>query len=123
VDANSVDDIVKVLTNPAQYPDRVRAAGSNHSAAPCGVAGGGTLIRMKMNRILEVGPDTLTVEAGARHLDMARQLEQEKLQFLREHGHREPYGWQRRLRRNQGSSFPGEYGQVRSTSSVCKPER
>src|SRR5258708_34015124 len=81
VDANTVDDIVKVLKNPAQYPAPVRAVGSNHSTAPCGVADGGTLIRMKMNQILNVGADTLTVQAGATHLQMAKSLEAKNLQF------------------------------------------
>jgi FAD/FMN-containing dehydrogenase len=65
VQANTVDDIVAVLKNPAKYPSPVRAVGSNHSTAPCGVAEGGTLIQMKMNRILNIGADTLAVEAGA----------------------------------------------------------
>ena len=75
VDADSVDDIVAVLKDPAKYPAPVRAVGSNHSTAPCGVAEGGTLLRMKMNRILSIGADTITVEAGARHIDMAGELE------------------------------------------------
>ena len=54
VDANSVDDIVRVFKDPAQYPSPVRAVGSNHSTSPCGAADGGTLIRMKMNRILNM---------------------------------------------------------------------
>ena len=74
VDANSVEDIVAVMKDAAKYPAPVRAVGSNHSTSPCGVAEGGTLIRMKMNRILDIGRDTLTVEAGARHIDMAREL-------------------------------------------------
>ncbi len=81
VDANSVDDIVAVMKDPARYPAPVRAVGSNHSTSPCGVAEGGTLIRMKMNRILAIGQDTITVEAGARHIDMARELESRNLQF------------------------------------------
>jgi len=36
---------------------------------------------MKMNRILNVGADTLTVEAGATHLDMAEELQKRNLQF------------------------------------------
>jgi FAD binding domain len=64
VDAHSVDDIIDVMKNPANYPAPVRAVGSNHSTAPCGVAEGGTLIRMKMNQILNVGQDSLTVQAG-----------------------------------------------------------
>ena len=71
VDVNAVADIVAVLKDPSQYPAPVRAVGSNHSTAPCGVADGGTLLRMKMNRILHIGTDTMTVEAGARHIDMA----------------------------------------------------
>src|ERR1041384_4171766 len=66
VDADTVDDIAAILKNPAQYPSPVRAVGSNHSSPPCGVAEGGTLIRMsKMNRILAIGADTVTVQAAA----------------------------------------------------------
>ena len=38
VDANSVDDIVAVMKDPVKYPAPVRAVGSNHSTAACGVA-------------------------------------------------------------------------------------
>jgi hypothetical protein len=66
VQAASVDDIVGILKDPDHYPSPVRAVGSNHSTAPVGVADGGTLIQMsKMNRILEIGTDTVTVQAGA----------------------------------------------------------
>jgi FAD/FMN-containing dehydrogenase len=61
VEANSADDIVAVLKNTGQYPSPVRAIGSNHSTAACGVVDGGTLIKMKMNRILNIGADTVTV--------------------------------------------------------------
>ena len=46
----------------AKYPAPVRATGSNHSTAPCASAEGGTLLRMKMNRI-QIDADTITVEA------------------------------------------------------------
>lgn len=81
VDANSVDDIVRVLKDPIRFPSPVRAVGSNHSTSPCGAADGGTLIRMKMNKILNIGTDSLTVEAGAIHLDLAKALEAKNLQF------------------------------------------
>ena len=81
VDANTVDDIIAVLKDGSRYPAPVRAVGSNHSTTPCGVAEGGTLIRMKMNRILEIGADAIRVEAGARLIDMARELEKRNLQF------------------------------------------
>src|SRR4051812_34662292 len=79
VDANSVDDIVRVLRDPVQFPSPVRAVGSNHSTSPCGVAENGTLIRMKMNRVLSISGDELTVEAGATHLELAKLLEAQNL--------------------------------------------
>ena len=81
VDANSVDDIIAVLKDVGECPAPVGAVGSDHSTSPCGVADGGTLIRMKMNPILNIGADTITVDQGARHIDMARELENRNLQF------------------------------------------
>ena len=81
VEANSVEDIVAVLKNTDKFPSPVRAVGSNHSTAPCGVADRGTLIKIKMNRILNFGADTVTVEAGALYIDIAKALESRKLQF------------------------------------------
>ncbi len=65
VEANSVDDIVAVLKDSTTYPSPVRAVGSNHSTAPCGVAEGGTLIRMKMKNILSILTTSCFVEAEA----------------------------------------------------------
>jgi FAD/FMN-containing dehydrogenase len=86
VDAYHVEDIVAVMKDPVKYPSPVRAIGSNHSNPPCGVADGGTLIRMKMNQILSIGQDTdgqptLTVQADAIQIDMAKYLEAHNLQF------------------------------------------
>src|SRR6185437_14842381 len=82
VDATTGDDIVAVLKNPSQYPSPVRAVGSNHSTSPCGTADGGTLIRMaKMNAILDIGTDTVTAQAGAIYIDVAKELEKHQLQF------------------------------------------
>lgn len=114
VDANSVQDIVDVMKNTGKYPSPVRAVGSNHSTAPCGVAEGGTLIRMKMNRILNVGTDTLTVEAGATHLEMARQLEQRKLQFYVNTEIGSLSAGSAACAGTKDASMPGEYGQVGS---------
>jgi FAD/FMN-containing dehydrogenase len=114
VDANSVADIVAVLTDPVKYPSPVRAVGSNHSTAPCGVADGGTLIRMKMNRILNIGTDTLTVEAGAIHIDMAQALEKQNLQFYINTEIGSLSAGSAACAGTKDSSFPGEYGQVGS---------
>jgi len=114
VDANSVDDIVAVMKDPAKYPAPVRAVGSNHSTSPCGVADGGTLIRMKMNRILSIGPDTITVEAGARHIDMARELEKRGLQFYVNTEIGSLTAGSAACAGTKDASFEGEFGQVGS---------
>jgi FAD/FMN-containing dehydrogenase len=114
VDANSVDDIIRALKDPVQYPSPVRAVGFNHSTSPCGAADGGTLIRMKMNRILAVRSDSLIVEAGAIHLDLAKALEAKKLQFYvnTEIGSLSPGS--AACAGTKDASVPGEYGQVGS---------
>ncbi|MCU1321722.1 MAG: linked oxidase domain protein [Acidobacteriaceae bacterium] len=114
VDANSVDDIVRILKNPAQYPSPVRAVGSNHSTAPCGVAERGTLLRMKMNRTLNLTADSLTVEAGALHLDLAKALEAKNLQFYINTEIGSLSAGSAACAGTKDASMPGEYGQVGS---------
>jgi len=114
VDANSVDDIVRVIKDPATYPSPVRTVGSNHSTAPCGVADSGTLIRMKMNQILNIGTDSLTVQAGAIHLVMARALEAKGLQFYVNTEIGNLSAGSAAIAGTKDASFPGEFGQVGS---------
>ena len=114
VDANSIDDIVSVLKDPVKYPSPVRAVGSNHSTAPCGVAEGGTLIRMKMSQVLNVGPDSLTVQAGAVHLDMAKALQAQNLQFYVNTEIGSLSAGSASCAGTKDASFDGEYGQVGS---------
>jgi len=114
VEAHSVDDIVAVMKDPAKYPSPVRAVGSNHSTAPCGVADGGTLILMRMNRILNIGTDTLTVEADAVHRDMAIALEAKQLQFYVNTEIGSLSAGSASCAGTKDASFPGEYGQVGS---------
>ena len=71
MDANSADDIADVLRDHEKYPSPVRAVGSNHSVTACAVLAGGTMLRMKMSRILSIDADTVTVEAGAQYIDIA----------------------------------------------------
>ncbi len=114
VDANSVDDIIAVLKDSVTYPSPVRAVGSNHSTAPCGVADGGTLIRMKMNRILNIGQDSLTVQAGAVHLNMANALKAKNLQFYVNTEIGSLSAGSASCAGTKDASFAGEYGQVGS---------
>ena len=120
VDANSVDDVVRVMKNPANYPSPIRAVGSNHSTCPCGVADGGTLIRMKMNQILNVGPDTVTVQAGATHLQMAQALEAKNLQFYVNTEIGSLSAGSAACAGTKDSSFDGEFGQVGSYITGAK---
>jgi FAD/FMN-containing dehydrogenase len=115
VEATSVDDIVKVLKDPVTYPSPVRAVGSNHSTAPVGVADGGTLIQMSgMNRILDIGKDTVTVQAGAILLDIAHELEKHGLQFYVNTEIGSLSVGSAACAGTKDASMPGEFGQVGS---------
>lgn len=114
VDATSVNDIIAILRDKDVYPSPVRAVGSNHSTAPCGVADGGTLVRMKMNQILNIGTDLLTVQADAVHIDMAKALEAKNLQFYVNTEIGSLSAGSASCAGTKDASFPGEYGQVGS---------
>ena len=114
VDANSVEDIVAILKNSDKYPSPVRAVGSNHSTTECGVAEGGTLIRMKMNRILRVDADSVTVEAGAIYIDISDELRKHNLQFHVNTEIGNLSAGSAACAGTKDGSFPGEYGQVGS---------
>lgn len=82
VQAQTVADVASVITDSARYPSPVRPVGGNLSPTPCGAADGGTVIDLSsMNRILEMGPDRVTAEAGCRYVDVARELARHGLQF------------------------------------------
>jgi FAD/FMN-containing dehydrogenase len=82
VDGKSAKAIARVLQDSTKYPSPVRAVGSNHSTAPCAVADGGTMIRMRgMNKILDITDDSVTAEAGALLIDVAQALQERNLQF------------------------------------------
>ena len=115
VEAASADDIAAILKNPTQYPSPVRAVGSNHSGSTCGVAEGGTLIKMSgMNRVLDIGPDTVTVQAGAILIDIALELEKHNLQFFVNTEIGNLSAGSAACAGTKDGSMPGEYGQVGS---------
>lgn len=79
----SVEELRAVVRDRDRYPSPVRAAGSNHSTTRCVVADSGTVVDMRgMNRILEIGDETVTAEAGALYIDVAKALEQKGRQFF-----------------------------------------
>ncbi len=115
VEANSVDDIIPVLNNPDKYPSPVRAVGSNHSTTLCGVAEGGTVIQMsKMNRILNITSQTVTVQAGAIYINIAKELEKHGLQFYVNTEIGSLSAGSAACAGTKDASMPGEYGQVGS---------
>lgn len=114
VEATSAEQIAAILKDPTTYPSPVRAVGSNHSTAPCGIADGGTLIQMKMNQILNIGADSVTVEADALHIDMAKALEAKQLQFYVNTEIGNLSAGSAACAGTKDASFPGEYGQVGS---------
>lgn len=82
VEVTSVEEIVRIVTDPEHYPTPVRAVGSNHSTTACGTADDGTVIvTRKMDRIIEIGTDTVTVQAGALYIDVNEELRKHGLQF------------------------------------------
>jgi hypothetical protein len=82
-EVENVQDIVAIVQDTEKYPSPIRAVGSNHSTTPCGVADKGTVVGVrKMNRILNIGADTVTAEAGALYIDVAKELQKHGLQFF-----------------------------------------
>jgi FAD/FMN-containing dehydrogenase len=82
VEAESVEKLAAILKDSKTYPSPVRAVGSNHSPARCGVADKGTLIKMKMKRVLSISENAVTAEAGALYIDVAEELKRHGLQFF-----------------------------------------
>lgn len=82
VEPESVDEIIEILKDTDKYPSPIRAIGSNHSTTRCGVADKGTVMLMgNMDRIVEIGTDFVTAQAGALYIDVAKELEKRELQF------------------------------------------
>lgn len=80
----SVDDIVQIVRDSERYPSPVRVKGSHHSTTNCVVAEGGTVIDVsRLNRIIDIDVEnlTITMQAGVLHIDAARELEKKGLQF------------------------------------------
>ena len=82
VKPSTVEEIVEIVRNPGKYPSPIRAVGSNHSTTRCAIAEGGTVILMSsLNRIVEIGKDYVTAQAGALYIDVGKELEKRGLQY------------------------------------------
>lgn len=119
--ASTVDDIIAILKNPTQYPSPVRAIGSNHSTERCGVADGGTVVKMSgMNRILDVSNNTVTVQAGAIYIDIANEIQKQGQQFYVNTEIGNITAGSAACCGTKDASMPGEMGQVGSYVSRIK---
>ncbi len=115
VEAHSAEDIAAILKDPAKYPSPVRAVGSAHSTTRCAVADAGTVIQMgSMNRILSYTGDTVTVEAGALYIDIAKALENMHLQHYVNTEIGNLSAGSAACTGTKDASMPGEFGQVGS---------
>jgi len=121
VDAMYVEEIVAILRDRERYPNPVRAVGSNDAATPCGAADGGTLIVMrKMDRIVEIGEDLVTAQAGALYSDVARELREHDLQFFVNADLGGLTMGAAACGGAAGASMPGELGQTASYATSIK---
>jgi FAD/FMN-containing dehydrogenase len=113
--ARSVEDVVRIVHDPGRYPSPVRAHGSNHSTSYCTEANGGTVVDVsRMDRILEIGPDYVRTEAGARLYDVAHELRRHNLQFYVNIELGNLTMGAAACSATKDASMPGEYGQVNS---------
>ena len=115
VPVRSAAEIAAVLKDETNYPSPVRAIGSGHSCTDCGEAEGGTVLLMRgMGGIREIGDETLCVEAGAIHLDMARALEGAGKQFYVNTEIGSLTAGSAACCGTKDASMPGEFGMVGS---------
>jgi len=79
----SLEDLVRIFSNPKTYPSPVRPVGSGSSVTRCTQTVVGTLVDMTaINRILAVTGDTVTVQAGIKLRDLAEHLAHDGLELV-----------------------------------------
>jgi FAD/FMN-containing dehydrogenase len=115
VEARSVEDIVAAMRDTDKHPSPVRGRGSGHSTTICGIADGGTVVDVtRMDRILDIGEDTVTVEAGELMIDVSKELEKRNLQMYVNIELGNATMGSLATCATKDASMPGEYGQVNS---------
>lgn len=115
VEATSPEQIADIVRDPERYPAPVRAGGSHHSTTRCGVVDGGTLVLMRrMDRIVDICEETVTVQAGALYIDVAEALREHGMQFYVNVEIGNLTMGSAACGGTKDASMPGEYGQVSS---------
>jgi hypothetical protein len=80
----TVAEIQSILRDRSRYPSPVRAKGSYHSLTPCASSEGTIIDMTRMNRILRIDTErmTLTAEAGLQLIDASKALRVKGMQFI-----------------------------------------
>ncbi len=121
VKPTTVEELIAIMKDPKTYPAPMRAIGSNHSTTQCAVADGGTVVDMTaFNKIIEIGKDTVTVEAGALYIDVAQALREQGLQFFVNVELGNLSIGSAACGGTKDASMPGEFGQVCSYATSLK---
>jgi L-gulonolactone oxidase len=83
VEVTAPSEILPVLKDWKRYPSPVRPMGSGSSTTRCIAANGGTQLDLsKMNRVLKIEADSVTVQPGIALPDLAEVLSQEGLELV-----------------------------------------
>ena len=111
----TAEDIVGIVTDATSYPSPLRSAGSRHSTTHCAVSDRGTLlVTRRLDRIVSIDNHGLTVtaQAGALYIDVAKALEARGLQFYVNVEIGNLTMGSAACTGTKDASFPGEMGQV-----------
>ena len=79
----TVEQIQGILKDPERFPSPVRAMGSYHSLTPCASSDGTIVSMSRMNRVLQIDHEkmTLRAQAGLELIDAAKALQTEGVQL------------------------------------------
>lgn len=117
----SVDELKIIVQDEKRFPSPLRPIGAYHSPTRCGVADGGTLVDMRrINRIIEIGPEFVRVQAGAQLIDVARELAKQGLQLHVNSELGNMTMGSAACGGTRDASLPGQYGQLSSYVSAMK---
>ncbi len=82
VQPQSTKQIAQIMQDHKTFPSPVRAVGGNQSPTRCAVVDEGTIIdTRKLDRILKIDNDSVTVQAGVLYKDLVHRLHAEGLQL------------------------------------------
>jgi len=83
IEVSTPSEIQQVLTDARRYPSPVRPVGSGSSMTRCITASGGTQLDLsKMNRVLKIEGDRVTVQPGISLAELADVLSDEGLELI-----------------------------------------